>query len=263
MKIKSLLLTFIIGLFSLTAFAADNTDQFTPNQVQQIQSIVKDYLIKNPEILVAVSQALQQKQMVKAQQDSLSGITKYKNQIFNDANSPTAGNKDGDVILVEFFDYQCGHCKTMNPIIQALIKKNPNLKVIFKEFPIFGDNSQLAAKVALAANSQNKYFQIHDALLSADNPLTADKIWAIVKQAGLDVDKMKQAVNAQSISQQLRANFQLARDLKLMGTPAFIISNKGLTNFQFIPGETSQEDLQKQLDSVLNKQPKDDTNSAE
>ena len=236
---------------SLAAAPAMKTQsQFNPNQVKAIETVVHNYLIKNPEVLVAASRALQVKEMQKQQQAAVGAIEANKADIFNNPNTPTAGNPNGNVYLVEFFDYQCGHCKTMNSVIQSVIKSNKNVKVIFKELPIFGANSQFAAKAALAANQQGKYFAMHDALLNASNPLSKAKVLQIASKAGVNVTKMEQAMQSQTVNQQIRDNFQLARKLKLMGTPAFIIANKAMTQFRFIPGATTQADLQRQFQSV-------------
>jgi protein-disulfide isomerase len=147
MKMNHLLLGLAFGLVGLTASAQpQNSGSFSGDQVKQIQNVIHDYLVKNPQVLVEVSQALQAKQMKVMQSNTTKAIGNLKNAIFNDSTSPYAGNKDGNVIMVEFFDYQCGHCKDMKNVIEGLIKKNPNLKVIFKEFPIFGANSELASK---------------------------------------------------------------------------------------------------------------------
>jgi protein-disulfide isomerase len=247
MKIKPLFLGLALGFIGLSANAQSS---FSPDQVKQIQNVVHDYLVKNPQVLVEVSQALQAKQMEKMQAFSLKAIADHKAQIFNDQNSPVAGNKNGDVVIVEFFDYQCSHCKDMKSVIDAVIKKNPDVKVIFKEFPIFGANSEFASKAALAANMQGKYFQLHEALLAQDNPLTKEKIMKVLQNLNLNAADIEKNMSAANIVQELKNNYDLAKKLKIMGTPAFIIANKDLTKFGYVPGATSAQDLQTQIDAV-------------
>lgn len=223
---------------------------FTPQQVNDIQKIIHEYLIKNPQILVETSQALQKQTEQQQQKYAMTAIEKNKQQLFNDPVSPLAGNLNGNVTLIEFFDYQCGHCKAMSKIIQKLVKKNKNLRVVFKELPIFGDSSQFAAKVSLASARQNKYYMFHNALLRADNPLAHDKVFHVAKKVGLNVAKLKKDMNSPIIAQQLHDNFKLAQSLHLIGTPTFVISNKSLTSFKFIPGATSQQNLQKLIMQV-------------
>jgi protein-disulfide isomerase len=247
---KILLSTVIFFCLLSTALAAS----FSPEQVKDIQGIVKNYLINNPEILVEASQTLQKQQAAKAQHAAMSAIEGNKQALFADKKTPTYGNPNANTLVVEFFDYQCGHCKAMSAILKKLLAENKDVKFIFKELPIFGANSRYAARASLAAAMQGKeaYWKFHEALLGAANPLNPEKILAIAKKAGLNVEKLKFDMrdNAQAINEQLRDNFKLARELKLLGTPAFIISNKDMTKFKFIPGATSLEMLNKNIDAV-------------
>ena len=251
MKLKSLR---VAGLCSsallFMGVSAHAAQPFDANQVQQIQQVVHNYLVTNPTVLVEASKSLQV-QMAKKQEDkAMIAIKANHKQLFSDPNSPVAGNPKGTVTLVEFFDYQCGHCKEMNKTVQDLIKKNKNLRVVFKELPIFGDNSQYAAKVALAAMAQNKYFDVHEALLAQGNPLNNKKVWAAVKTAGLNADQLKKTMGSDVISKQLKNNFTLAQALGLAGTPAFVLANKDQTQFRFMPGAAPTEVLQKMVDQL-------------
>ncbi len=244
--------------------AANNTqtksNMFSPEQVKDIQKIIHDYLVKNPKVLLEASQALQKQAAIKAQKTALAAIAKNKKQLFHDAATPTAGNPNGDVVIVEFFDYQCGHCKEMNPIIISILKQDKDVQVVFKELPIFGANSTNAAKAALASIKQGKYLQFHEAMLAAKNPLTPKKVMTIAKKVGLNINQLKKDMALPATTQQIRDNFKLAEKLKLVGTPAFVIANKASTTsaanssqpmkVKFIPGSTSQANMQQQIDAV-------------
>lgn len=176
-----------------------------------------------------------------------------ENALFHDANDPTAGNPNGTVTVVEFFDYQCSHCIAMAPIIKAIIKANPNVRIVFKEFPIRGPISTFAARAALAANMQDKskYYQFNHELLIASQPLTQTSIFAIAKRVGLNVEKLKKDMNSDAVSEQLKTNFKLAQDLSVSGTPAFFIGKtdaKENKDVEFILGEMSQTELQTSID---------------
>ncbi|MBA2657080.1 MAG: DsbA family protein [Tatlockia sp.] len=241
-----------IAMVSPAAIAAATdagTGSVSDAQKMQVEKIVHDYLVNNPEILLEASQALQQKQQKTMQVQAQAAIQSNAEQIFNDALT-TVGNPKGNVTLVEFFDYQCIHCKKMSPIISELVKQNPNLRVVYKEFPIFGNTSEVASKAALAAAMQGKYLVLHTALLKLDGRLTDEMIMDAAKSAGLDVAKLKTDMDSKAVTEALEANRQLAEKLHLMGTPAFIVvatpqgKMKAGSTPAFIPGAASEQTLQ-------------------
>lgn len=232
---------------SIEAIAADNSS-LSPGQQQQVQQVVHDYILNNPQILIEVQQKLQEQQMQQMQQiqkDAQKVIPNITSELFNSTTSPVAGNATGDVTVVEFFDYQCTHCKDMSALMVDLVKQDPKLRVVYKEFPIFGNNSEYAAKAALAATKQDKYTVFHDALMQTNEPLNKDKILQIARDAGLNVDQLQQDMNNPAIAQELKTNKSLAKKLQLVGTPAFVIANtKNSTQSILIPGATNEEVLQ-------------------
>ena len=229
------------------AVMAANT--VSPDQQKDIEKIVHDYLVNNPEVLVEASQALQQKQQQNVQQQAKAAIFDNADKLFG-GNLAVIGNPNGSVTLVEFFDYQCIHCKKMAPAIAALVKKDSNLRVIYKEFPIFGKSSELASQAALAAGMQGKYMQMHDALLNVDKHLDDQIVMATAKSIGLDMTKLQKDMNSKAVADLLDANRQLAEKMHLMGTPAFIVAATPGGKFNakseptFIPGAASEEALQ-------------------
>jgi len=235
---------------SVFATTKTNDNGFSPAQVNQLHQIIREYLIQNPEVLIEASKALQEKQQAETEKEALQGIEQNKQALFQDPNSPTIGNPDGSVILVEFFDYQCGHCKEMAEVIEELVKKNPNLKVVYKELPIFGGASRIAASASLAAAKQDKYLAFHNALLMQTKALNENSIMAVAKTVGLDTAQLKKDMQSKVIEKQLQDTFNLAQAIKLVGTPTFVLSNKAMTKFEFVPGATSAEDLQQQIDNL-------------
>ena len=256
MKIARLLTAgaLAVAMASPVVMAADT---MSPEQKKDIEKIVHDYLVSNPEVLVEASQALQAKQQQNVQQQAKAAIFENVDQLFG-GNLAVVGNPKGSVTLVEFFDYQCIHCKKMAPTIAALIKKDSNLRVIYKEFPIFGKSSELASQAALAAGMQGKYVQMHDALLNVDKHLDDKMVMDAAKSIGLDMTKLKKDMDSKAVAELLDANRQLAEKMHLMGTPAFIVAATPAGKFNpksdptFIPGAASEEALQDLIKKASN-----------
>jgi len=227
------------------------------DDTNHIQQVVHDYLLAHPEILIEVSQKLQAQQMQKMQDNALAVIKQQSDNLFNDKDSLVDGNPNGDVTLVEFFDYQCVHCAHMYPVVQSLIANNKNLRVVLKEFPIFGEASQYAAAAVLAAQEQGKATALHDALFKSgliEGKLTDADVLKLAKAAHINIVKLKQAMDSARVKSEISNNFQLAQALGLQGTPGFIVAPtpgstaKGKTTF--IPGASDQKQLQEAIDSA-------------
>ncbi|KTC84872.1 DsbA family protein [Legionella brunensis] len=251
MKFTSLLTAGVLAtaVVSPSAIAASaSSDAMSATQKKEIEKVIHDYLVNNPEVLLEASQALQQKQQQAMQEQAQAAIKDNANQLLND-NLTVVGNPKGNVTLVEFFDYQCIHCKKMAPVISELIKKDNNLRVVYKEFPIFGKSSDMASRVALAAAMQGKYKEMHEALIKQDKRLNDQVVMDTAKSIGLDMTKLKADMESKTVTDALDANRQLAEKLHLMGTPAFIIAAtpagqlKSNSTPTFIPGAASEESL--------------------
>ncbi len=225
---------------------------FTPDQQKQIEKITHDYLLKNPEILIEVSKELQNKQMADESNKARAAIVKNANTLLNSPNSPSYGSKKPNAVIVEFLDYQCGHCKTMSPVLAGIIKADDKVRVVIKGLPIFGDTSKLATQAVIAAAAQNsdKFVPFHEALLQTKEPLNEKNIMDLAKKAGLNVDKLKTDMASKKVNDQIAENFTLARELGLRGTPAFIISNADGSKTDFIAGGTTPEELTKRIAKV-------------
>ncbi len=247
------------SLVSSAVMAADASTPPMPDaQKKEIEKVIHDYLVSNPEVLLEASQALQQKQQQNMQQQAQSAIQENAAQLFQ-GKLTTAGNPKGAVTVVEFFDYQCIHCKKMSPTIANLLKKDNNLRVIYKEFPIFGKSSEMASRAALAAGMQGKYQAMHDALFKIEKRMDNKIVMDTAKSLGLDISKLKTDMNSKEVTAILDANRQLAEKLHLMGTPAFIIAStpdgqlKEGSEPSFIPGAASEESLQELIKKAAGK----------
>jgi protein-disulfide isomerase len=234
-----------------SAVAAEATlaSPVSEDQKKSIEKIVHDYLISNPEVLLEASQVLQQKQQQTQQQQAQAAILENAAPLFQDKLA-SAGNLKGSVTVVEFFDYQCIHCKKMSPVLDSVIKKDSNVRVLYKEFPIFGKDSETASRAALAAGMQGKYLPMHHALLKVEKRLDDQTVMKVAQSLGLNMSKLKTDMAGKEITALLDANKQLAEKLHLMGTPAFIVAStpngqvKTGTQPSFIPGAASERTLQ-------------------
>jgi protein-disulfide isomerase len=173
--------------------------------------------------------------------------TQNVNSLFHHPGDPIAGNPKGNITVVEFFDYQCSHCINMAPVIESIIKANPNVRIVFKDFPIRGPLSEYAARAALAANKQGKYYEFSHALLTTDMTLTEGSILDIAKSIGLDVNKLKKDMQGSSVKNEIQSTYAIAREMNINGTPAFFVgktNTKDSSSLNFILGEMSQSELQ-------------------
>lgn len=243
--------TYFSALLAISLAAGTSATLAEDYSKDDIEGIVHDYIVnKNPEVLIEASQVLQQKQQVAAEKKAQTIIAQNATAVFNAANSPIVGNKNAPVAVVEFFDYQCGHCRNMLPIMKKVMAANTNVRYVFKELPIFDENSKNAAKAALAANMQGKYLAFHNALLQKKGRLSTSIINDTAKSVGIDVAKMQKDMKSKIIEAELAANQTLARTIGIVGTPAFIIGDRKGKNVVFIPGATNQTTLQDAIKKV-------------
>ncbi len=204
---------------------------------EQVQTIVRDYLRENPEIVIEAIEAYQTKQRLAEQQHREQALASKRNQIFEDPMAPTNGVTDADVTLVEFFDYQCGYCKKVFPDILAIMESDKKLRVVFKELPILGPESVIAARGAIAAHKQDKYMAYHQALMDMRGKLTEQRILQAAAEAGLDMTRLAKDMAAPEVDEYLRSNLKLAQEIGVTGTPAMFVGK------QFIPGAVDRKTL--------------------
>lgn len=217
---RAVAFVFAMSLLPATALAEDS---FNDKQRAEIGQVVRQYLLDNPEILLEVSKELEIRQKAEEDKKREGALAANADAVFKSPHDLVAGNPKGDVTMVEFFDYNCGWCKKGLPEVMSLIENDKNLRLVMKEFPIFGGDSDYAAQAALASNAQGKYWEFHVALLSHEGKLTRETIDEIATAQGLDLDKLKSDMQSPKIAEIIAANQKLAQDLNITGTPAFII----------------------------------------
>lgn len=211
----------------------------SPEQVQAIEKIVHDYLLRNPQVILDAVEQLEQKRNDEAQAAAKSAMAEHRDELLHDPTSPVAGNLNGDVTIVEFFDYRCPYCKQMEPALAQLRKDDRKLRFVYKEFPILGPDSVIATRAALAARKQNKYQPLHDALMTAKGHLDEATILKIAGDVGLDVQRLKTDMNSPDIERVISRNMELAHVLNINGTPGFLVGD------QLVPGAVDLDTLKK------------------
>lgn len=234
------------SMMTISYAVEDNTpSNFSNEQKQEIEKIVRQYLLDKPEVLVEASQILRQRQQKNIVEQATKAISANSDALFQ-SKSPVLGNPNGDVTLVEFFDYQCVHCKEMSPVLQKLIQNDKKLRIVMKNFPIFGEFSEKAARLALYAYQHNKYPAVHEALLQEKNRLSDNALMNIAKKQGLSAADVKKAMNSTEFDEDLKTNRQLGDTIGIMGTPAFIVALNPMSKDAkpvFVPGRVDYDTL--------------------
>lgn len=220
-----------------------NAEEFSK---EEIESIVKDYILENPEIISDAIMVLQQRAEAAKLQQEADALSTMQAMLTDNVLDPIGGNPEGTVTLVEFFDYNCGYCKRANPVLQELIAKNPNLRIVYKEWPILSDASGEAARIALAVNltTPDQYEEYHDALMTSGSIRSANDAWKVVDNLELDREAIEAQLNNPDIERHLQQTSQLAQSLSITGTPAFVVGNAVLR------GAYPQEAIQQAIDEA-------------
>lgn len=228
----------LLGFSALTLLAASPAlaDEFTPAQKEELGTLIKEYLMDNPNVIFesveayrTQQEAEQQKQAEAKIGDNVAYLTK--------GDSPSAGNPNGDVTVVEFFDYNCGYCKRALPDIKKILSEDKNVRFVFKDMPILGPTSKTAAQWALAAHKQGKYFEYYVAVMEHNGPKEEAELEKIAKQVGLDVEQMKKDIASGDIDKELNQSLAVAHEIGVSGTPAFVVGKT------FVPGYVGEDGL--------------------
>ena len=201
------------------------TKTITDEQRETIEAVVREYLFKNPSIIREVTEALQLKEEKEKQLRSAARLNELKSEIYSDIDSPSAGNPKGDVTVVVFLDYNCGYCKNTVPELQNLLKQDSSVRLIYKEYPILGAQSLIAARAALAANRQGKYAEFHRALMTAKE-VNLNVIKAISTRLRLNYPRLRKDMDDPQVTASLQRNLRLATALEIRGTPGYIIGER-------------------------------------
>jgi len=229
------LIVLIIGMLGYTALQYTSPRQEIAQD--EFGERVRAYLLGNPKVLREVIDELSTVEQAEAQQAKKSLMASLSSDLQQDGYSFVAGNPEGDVTIVEFFDYRCGYCKRSFPDLMKTVEEDGNIRLVLKEFPILGDDSIEASRAAIASIAQGKYMEFHTALMATRGSLNKDRILNVASDVGLDVKQLEADMGALATEEIISKNYALARKLGVNGTPAFVIGD------HISPGALSSEQL--------------------
>lgn len=210
----------------------------------EVETIVRDYLLKNPEVIREALEELERRDMAKADEARSKALSSVSDVLLNSTRQVVIGNPDGDVTLVEFFDYNCGYCKRAMGDMERLLKEDKNLRIVLKEFPVLGQGSVEAAQVAVAVNmvEPEKYLAFHRKLMATRGQANRAASLAAAKAAGLDTAKVEAAMNDPEVKASIEEVYMLANHLGLTGTPSYVVGNDvvmGAVGYDELSGKIS------------------------
>lgn len=201
------------------AAIADGMDE------DRIKELVLEAIRENPGIVFEAAQLFEQQQQALQAQAAAQVFDTEKATLENDPNAPVLGNPDGDVTVVEFFDYNCPYCRRVKPEMEALLAADPNVRVVYREWPILGDGSVFAARAALASRNQGKYEDFHWAMMQLKERAEEASILRTAEDIGLDVAQLRRDMNGPEIEEHIQTSMRLAQSLGFSGTPSFVIGD--------------------------------------
>ena len=208
----------------------------------ELNPLIEQYLLSDPKILQRMSVALDSTLQAEQREQSTSAIASMRDKIYNDPDQVVLGNPKGDVTLVEFFDYNCGYCRSALPDLATLLAEDPNLRVVLKEFPILSNESIDAARVAvLVGKADVDYWSFHEALFSARGQVDKGAALTAASELGLSPVTLEMQMGEPRVSQAIQTSYEIAKALNITGTPTYIIGN------EIIPGAIGIDELRSRI----------------
>lgn len=214
------------GLLSSPAFAQSTTPMPDPEWRQSVERVIESYIRSHPEVIEQAFQALEAKRQEEEKAHIIQALVAHQSELLHDPASPMSGDPAGEVTVIEFFDYRCGFCKRVAGSVTQLQKDDARVRIVYKDFPILGDDSMQAAKAALASQAQGRHQAFHEALLAANGDLSREHVLQIASEVGLDTKKLVADMENPEWLTIIERNRALAKDLGITGTPAFVVGNE-------------------------------------
>ena len=221
--------------------APEDASPFSPEEQDAIDRQVRDYILENPEIIMQAVQILRERQEQQAQDARRQGVKQHAEALRESGPLPVLGNPDGDVTIVEFFDYRCPYCRQVANLALETAKADGNVRVVYKEYPILGPDSEFASRAAIAASMQGRYAEFHKALMNDVQTVNQDSVMRLAEMMDLDIAQLKADMRSDRVTQTIQQTRQLGQQLQINGTPAFIVGT------EVAPGAISRDQLEQMI----------------
>jgi protein-disulfide isomerase len=229
-RLRALTLFAAAMMLALPAATPTRAQTFSADQRQEIEGIVKNYLLQHPEVMQDVMTELEKRQKAAEAEKNRAAVADNNATIFSSPHQVVLGNPQGNVTMVEFFDYNCGYCKHALSDMLTLLKTDPNLKFVLKEFPVLGEGSVEAAHVAVAARMQDvtgkKYIEFHQKLLGGRGPADKARALAAAKEVGFDMARIEKDMASDEVKKTIDENLKLAELIGVNGTPSYVVGDE-------------------------------------
>ncbi len=239
MTSRILALTALILSLLLPMSAA--SDELSEDRMKQL---VYEAILENPQIIMDAVRLLEERQQRDQNAAAAVMLDTERDRLEQDPNAIVLGNPEGDVTVVEFFDYNCPYCRRVMPQVDALVAQDPNVRLVYREWPILGEGSVFAARAALAARKQDKYEEFHVAMMGMEGRAVEASVLRIARSVGLDIDQLRRDMDAPEVDEHIQTSMELTRALGFNGTPSFVIGDA------LIPGFVEADVLIQQVEAA-------------
>tara|TARA_R100000322_G_scaffold141982_1_gene97811 strand:- start:340 stop:1074 length:735 start_codon:yes stop_codon:yes gene_type:complete len=235
--LSKIVLATVFTAFSFTTVAAQELNE------ADIKRLALEAILEKPEILIEALSILQERENAALVEAQSTALTELRDDF--EQNAPIFGNLGGSVTLVEFFDYNCGYCRRAAPEVKAVLETSKDVRIIYREFPILGPGSEIAARASLAARNQGKYQQFHEAMMALNGQAVEASVMKVAGDVGLDLEVLKTDMQSDLVNDHIAASLRLAEALRITGTPTFVLGD------EIIPGVIERGTLLEKIAALV------------
>ena len=235
--LSKIILATVFAAFSFTTVAAQELNE------ADIKRLALEAILEKPEILIEALSILQERENAALVEAQSTALTELRDDF--EQNAPIFGNLDGSVTLVEFFDYNCGYCRRAAPEVKAVLETSKDVRIVYREFPILGPGSEIAARASLAARNQGKYQQFHEAMMALNGQAFEASVMEVAGDVGLDLEVLKTDMQSDLVNDHIAGSLRLAEALRITGTPTFVLGD------EIIPGVIERGTLLEKIAALV------------